>query len=118
MARHRVSAHAQSRGSRGLTQREKQILRFVVAGRSNKWTAIELGISRRTVESHRSRIYRKCGVRSAMHLMALLHESSPGGLAVAEDVAGLVAGKVETNSLGSGLPVWLPGKNGPGADRE
>ncbi|MCK9509844.1 MAG: helix-turn-helix transcriptional regulator [Pigmentiphaga sp.] len=116
MARHSVSAS--SRGSRDLTQREQQVLRFVVAGRSNKWTAIELGISRRTVESHRSRIYRKCGVRSAMQLMALLHESSSGGLAMAENAAGWPAGKAEVSALGSGLPVWLPGKNGPGADRE
>lgn len=53
-----------------LTPREQQILTLLMAGRSNKWTAYELGISQRTVESHRSSIYRKYEVNNALQLFA------------------------------------------------
>lgn len=71
-----------------LTPREQQILTLLMAGRSNKWTAYELGISQRTVESHRSSIYRKYEVNNALQLFAAVQnewwqsaqEASPQGL--------------------------------------
>ena len=39
-----------------LTEREREVMALVVAGRVNKIIAYELGISPKTVELHRSRI--------------------------------------------------------------
>lgn len=54
-----------------LTRRERQILDLIVAGRSNKQTAAELGISPRTVEVHRRNIMRKSGASSFAELVRL-----------------------------------------------
>lgn len=56
----------------GLTERERQVMRFVAQGLSNKETARELGISHRTVEIHRARVMRKTGATSEMELFQLL----------------------------------------------
>ncbi len=55
-----------------LTQRERQIMDMIAAGKPNKIVAIELGISERTVELHRSRILHKMEVRNAVELTQLL----------------------------------------------
>jgi DNA-binding NarL/FixJ family response regulator len=47
-----------------LTSREVEIVRLLAAGRSNKEVASALGISTRTVESHRNRVMRKMGFTS------------------------------------------------------
>lgn len=47
-----------------LTRREKQIIRLVARGLSNKSVAQMLVISNSTVEFHLRRIYRKWGVRN------------------------------------------------------
>jgi DNA-binding NarL/FixJ family response regulator len=60
------TALAQRRES--LTARELDVLRHIVAGRTNKETASELGISHRTVETHRENILKKLGVRSVAEL--------------------------------------------------
>lgn len=52
-----------------LTPREREIMEMLVAGRSNKSVAAELGISRRTVETHRARIMDKMQVRSLADLV-------------------------------------------------
>jgi len=57
-----------------LTARELDVLRHVVAGRTNKETASELGISHRTVETHRENILKKLGVRSVAELTRLALE--------------------------------------------
>jgi two-component system response regulator DctR len=44
----------------------------VLAGKFNKVIADELNISMRTVEVHRSRVFEKMGVRSAVELAQLL----------------------------------------------
>jgi DNA-binding NarL/FixJ family response regulator len=47
-----------------LTSREVEIVRLLAAGGSNKEVASALGISTRTVESHRNRVMRKMGFTS------------------------------------------------------
>lgn len=46
-----------------LTPRERQVLRAVAEGLSNRDTAARLGISERTVQKHAENIFRKLGVR-------------------------------------------------------
>lgn len=55
-----------------LTPRERQIVAYVASGRPNKVIAIDLGISLRTAEAHRARIFAKLGVRNAMQLACRL----------------------------------------------
>jgi two-component system response regulator DctR len=55
-----------------LTEREREVLRLVVAGRPNKLIADALTISVRTVEVHRARVFDKMGVKSAVELANLL----------------------------------------------
>lgn len=86
-------AHDEKRGARDgaallvrtrlmqLTQREQQVMSRILAGKLNKVIADELGIAMRTVEVHRSHIFEKMQVRSAVELsqaLALLGEI-PGG---------------------------------------
>ena len=60
-----------------LTDREREVMRLVVEGRPNKLIADELGISVRTVEVHRARMFEKMNVRSAVELANLLREQQP-----------------------------------------
>jgi two-component system response regulator DctR len=55
-----------------LTPREHEVMQLVLAGKFNKLIADELAISMRTVEVHRSRVFEKMGVRSAVELAQLL----------------------------------------------
>jgi len=55
-----------------LTERERQVMDRVLAGDFNKQIADTLGIAIRTVEVHRSRLFEKMGVRSAVELAQLL----------------------------------------------
>lgn len=55
-----------------LTPRERQIVAYVAAGRPNKVIAIDLGISLRTAEAHRARIFAKLDARNAMQLACRL----------------------------------------------
>jgi len=59
-----------------LTEREREVMRLVVEGRPNKLVADALGISVRTVEVHRARVFDKMKVKSAVELANLLR--SPG----------------------------------------
>ena len=56
-----------------LTQREQDVMRLVVEGLPNKLIADKLGISVRTVEVHRSRLFEKMEAKSAVELSNLLH---------------------------------------------
>ncbi|MBV8518428.1 MAG: response regulator transcription factor [Acidobacteria bacterium] len=58
-----------------LTPREREVLRFSAEGHSSAGIAQTLGISRRTVESHRASIHRKLGTASQAELIlfALRH---------------------------------------------
>ena len=52
-----------------LTKRQKQVLDGVLAGQASKNIAYELGISQRTVESHRAAIMDRIGARSLPELV-------------------------------------------------
>lgn len=52
----------------GLTERERQVLTEIARGRPNKEVAKELGISVRTVESHRLNLREKVGNKNAAQL--------------------------------------------------
>jgi DNA-binding NarL/FixJ family response regulator len=54
-----------------LTRRQTQILRLVAEGNSLKAMARTLGISRRTVESHKYELMRKLGVSSTAELVVI-----------------------------------------------
>lgn len=56
----------------GLSQREKEVLDLILDGKMNKVIADELGISMRTVEVHRSHIFEKMNVKTAVELARLL----------------------------------------------
>lgn len=58
-----------------LTQREKQILNSVNAGLMNYQIAQRLGLSERTVETHRANAYKKVGVKDLQQLKEFLHTS-------------------------------------------
>ena len=56
----------------GLTERERDVMKLVVAGLPNKLVADQLDISVRTVEVHRARVFDKMQVKSAVELANLL----------------------------------------------
>ncbi|PLC52410.1 helix-turn-helix transcriptional regulator [Pollutimonas nitritireducens] len=51
-----------------LTPRERDVMDYVVSGKPNKIIAAELGVSQRTIEAHRARIFQKMQVRNAVEL--------------------------------------------------
>ena len=57
-----------------LTEREAEVMRLVIDGRPNKLIADALGISVRTVEVHRARVFDKMNVKSAVELANRLRE--------------------------------------------
>jgi FixJ family two-component response regulator len=54
-----------------LTPREGEVLELLIAGKSNKVMAGDLGLSQRTVEIHRSRIMEKMAARSLAQLVRM-----------------------------------------------
>ena len=62
-------------GCTSFTDREKQVLELLVAGRSNKEIGSPLGIRERTVKAHVAKLLRKVGVqnRIALSVHALTH---------------------------------------------
>jgi DNA-binding NarL/FixJ family response regulator len=49
---------------KGLTPREVQVLKKVVAGKTNQEIGLDLGISEKTVEKHLEGVFSKLGVTS------------------------------------------------------
>lgn len=56
-----------------LTDREKEVLERLMAGKSNKVIAFELGISVRTAEMHRARMMYRLGCKSLVDAISLYH---------------------------------------------
>jgi two-component system response regulator FixJ len=57
-----------------LTSREMEIMALIIAGHPNKEIARQLGISHRTVEIHRARIFKKTGTSNLLELARLCEE--------------------------------------------
>jgi FixJ family two-component response regulator len=55
-----------------LTPRERRVMDLVVAGRSTKEIATELGVTVKTVEAHRRRVFQKMHVTKAVELARLV----------------------------------------------
>lgn len=73
-ARDEVSAqrHAQLET---LTNRERDVHQRLIAGKTNKAIAVDLGISERTVEFHRANVMRKMQAANLAHLVTLAHQN-------------------------------------------
>jgi two-component system CheB/CheR fusion protein len=61
----------------GLTPRERQVIEMVVEGNPNKQVAYVLGISQRTVETHRATAMKKIGARTLSELIHLTIAGAP-----------------------------------------
>ncbi len=70
----RREQRALARRMADLTEREAEVMRLVIEGRPNKLIADALGISVRTVEVHRARVFEKMKVKSAVELANRLRE--------------------------------------------
>jgi DNA-binding NarL/FixJ family response regulator len=85
-----------------LSSREREIFDLIIWGQTNKQVAVKLGISVKTVETHRSHINGKLQVHSAAELVRLA--SLCGVLAVDDD------GAPEATSTARAAREKLPGK--------
>ncbi len=63
----------------GLTERERQVLEQVAAGRLNKQIAADLGTVEKTIKFHRGNLMRKLGVGSVADLVRLAERAGIGG---------------------------------------
>ena len=64
-----------------LTQRERQVMKLVVAGRVNKQIAAELGLSLVTVKVHRGQVMRKMLAKSVAELVRMADRLGASGAA-------------------------------------
>jgi FixJ family two-component response regulator len=58
-----------------LTPREFEVFRLVIAGRLNKQIASELGVTLRTIKTHRARVMQKIGAVSVAELVRLAQKA-------------------------------------------
>lgn len=63
-------------GVDGLTTRERQVLEGIASGHTNKRIAADLGVSPKTIETYRARLFRKFAVHSAPEL---IHQATQRG---------------------------------------
>jgi FixJ family two-component response regulator len=70
--RRRLEAQSVGALVASLTQREREVMELVIAGKLTKQIAKDLGISPKTVEVHRSHLTRKMQVESVAQLVALM----------------------------------------------
>lgn len=63
-------------GTSLLTNRQMQILRMVSEGKSSREIAVELHLSRRTVENHRARILERLRVNSAAEMLEVARRNN------------------------------------------
>jgi DNA-binding NarL/FixJ family response regulator len=62
-----------------VTQRERQILRLIVSGQSNKQIGRELGISEKTVKSHCGRLFQRINVSDRTQAAVWATKNLPPG---------------------------------------
>jgi two-component system response regulator DctR len=72
----RREQRSRARRMAGLTEREAEVMRLVIEGLPNKRIADALGISVRTVEVHRARVFEKMDVKSAVELANRLRDGA------------------------------------------
>ena len=58
-----------------LSEREREVLRKIAAGKSNKEIAVEMNISHRTVDTHRTNLMRKLNVHNVSSLLRLAYDN-------------------------------------------
>ncbi|NJL14963.1 MAG: response regulator transcription factor [Microscillaceae bacterium] len=58
-----------------LTPREREVIRHISKGFSNREIAEKLGISHRTVDNHRNNIFRKCSLKNTADLVRFAFEN-------------------------------------------
>lgn len=73
------NATAQPTAVGSLTQRERQILRLIVNGQSNKQIGRELGISEKTVKSHCGRLFQRISVSDRTQAAVWATKNLPPG---------------------------------------
>ena len=80
-ARHRDAASLAALMARyhQVTERERQVMKLVVAGRVNKQIAAELGLSLVTVKVHRGQVMRKMRAKSVAELVRMADRLGPPG---------------------------------------
>ena len=76
--RTRIDQQEAEKRMAALTTRERQVVDKLVEGKINKVIGAELGISTRTVESHRSRIMKKLDVDSLSDIFKLVFAAEGG----------------------------------------
>ena len=82
MARHRDRTQGHRRPRIALlTRRERQVMDMLVTGRKNKTIAEELGISRKTLDIHRSKVMSKMAARTVADLVRWSYMDNPKQLA-------------------------------------
>jgi FixJ family two-component response regulator len=73
--RQRAERRRQEEKLSGLTEREREVLKLVIAGKTSKAIALDLDISVKTVENHRHNIMAKADVTSVTQLIAWAGET-------------------------------------------
>jgi PAS domain S-box-containing protein len=89
-----------------LTPRQRTIFSSILEGHANKIIAFDMGISQRTVESHRASIMKKTGAGSLPDLVRLSHKSHCVAVCGNVDAAAFLASIVESSDdaiIGKGL---------------
>jgi two-component system, LuxR family, response regulator FixJ len=62
-----------------LTPREREVLDLIIRGRPNKMMAVDMGLSQRTIELHRSRVMEKMGANSVAQLVRMFLDVERAG---------------------------------------
>lgn len=70
---HQAEKEAIAAGVALLTERQRQVMAFMVAGETTKSIAMTLGLSPKTVDHHRAQIMEKMRARSVVQLARMVH---------------------------------------------
>lgn len=82
-------------GEAVLTPRQRQIVTLVAQGKTNAQIGSELGLSRRSIETHRYRLMRQLGIRNSAELIAWFTASPDQDRSEIVDIGSRVAGNKE-----------------------